>query len=156
MLEHVLLAQVIPLLVVRRLDARFHVPIPAGLSWAIGVTAIVAASVPPVFATIEHDAPLALAVRGLLLASGIIFWRPVWSRRPRIALGPPIAVLYLVSACFATTLAGAYVAFTATSTDQQIAGLVMWVPCCLIYLGAVLLIVGRSLYGEHADVTRAE
>jgi len=37
------------------------------------------------------------------------------------------------------------------SEDQQIGGLLMWVPACLIYLGAILALLGRLYRGERED-----
>jgi cytochrome c oxidase assembly factor CtaG len=65
-------------------------------------------------------------------------------------LSPGAALVYSITACFSTTLAGAYVAFSATTTDQQVAGLIMWVPCCMIYLSVTLAIVLRAMYGASS------
>jgi cytochrome c oxidase assembly factor CtaG len=57
---------------------------------------------------------------------------------------------------------GAYATTTATwgltpIEDQQIAGLIMWIPAGAIYLAAALLVLGRMLVQqeEHAGLTSA-
>jgi putative membrane protein len=71
---------------------------------------------------------------------------------PGTRLNPGAALVYSITACFATTLAGIYIAFSATTTDQQVAGLIMWVPCCIIYLTAALAVVLRTMRGANAMV----
>lgn len=146
MVEHVVLAQIIPLLVVGRISVLASVRLPAPVSWVIGVATAIIASLPPMYSIARHDAAVLWAIRAALVISGLVFWRPIRVADPP-ALSAAMRILYLVVACFATTLAGAAITFGARTTDRQIGGLVMWVPCCLIYLSAVLAIVGRSLHG---------
>ena len=145
MIEHVVLAQVVPLLIVQRGSLRRSSGIPAMVSWLVGVTTMVVASLPAIFSIAQHDAGALWTIRAALVITGVLFWRPV--RATASTLSAPMRILYLICACFVTTLAGASIAFGATTTDRQIGGLVMWVPCCLIYLSVVLAIVARTLRG---------
>jgi len=97
-----------------------------------------------------------------LLIAGYLFWRPIMGTT---RLHPAGALLYLFSACTACTLLGIYVAFVPISVcpafaaasqsspiiilirdgwgfsaaaDQQVGGLLMWIPACLIYFTAIL------------------
>jgi len=146
MIEHVVLAQIVPLLLLQRRSLRRSPDMPAMMSWLVGVATMVVASLPAVFSVAQHDAGALWTIRAALVISGVLFWRPV--RATTSTLSGPMRILYLVCACFVTTLAGAGIAFGAATTDRQIGGLVMWVPCCLIYLSVVLAIVARALRGS--------
>jgi len=106
-----------------------------------------------------------------LLALGGVFWRQVLAPRDGERLSPPAAVLYLFSACVACSVLGIILTFSPVTVcsvyathagdplgilqtirtdwgftvekDQQVGGLLMWVPMCLIYLGAIFAQVAR-------------
>jgi cytochrome c oxidase assembly factor CtaG len=105
-----------------------------------------------------------------LLMMGTLFWRLIVGPRMEERLSPMAGIPYLVSACVACSLLGIWITFTAVSVcpvfmnpmdrmeilpmirdswgltpaaDQQIGGLLMWVPACLVYLGAVLVLLVR-------------
>ena len=101
-----------------------------------------------------------------LLLLGTIFWRQILAPREDERMSPPGAVLYLFSACFACSLLGILITFSPVTVcpiyaeppadrlgvlnliqskwgitpdkDQQIGGLLMWVPMCLVYLAAII------------------
>ena len=86
-------------------------------------------------------------------------------------MSPPGAVLYLFSACVACSILGILITFSPVSVcpiyaqapidrlgilnliqsnwgitpekDQQIGGLLMWVPMCLVYLSAIVAQLAR-------------
>ena len=92
----------------------------------------------------------------ILLVVGIIGLLPVFHPMPEKRLKPVQAVAYLFTACLVCTVLGLYVAFSATSapnieavpvfdtvlsplpmslrTDQELAGMLMRVPGCIIYV----------------------
>ena len=105
-----------------------------------------------------------------LLIAGTFFWWPIlgpqWSRR----LPPLLGIIYLFTACTACTLLGIFITFSPVTVcsayghpadalgllplirnrwgltaqvDQQIGGLLMWVPACLIYLSGILGLLAR-------------
>lgn len=95
------------------------------------------------------------------LGSGLLFW---WSllRGREGRLGTPFAVVYLFTTAVHTSLLGALLTFSsrlwyplyASSTrawgltpleDQQLAGVIMWVPAGLAYVIATLAIAGSWL-----------
>jgi len=112
----------------------------------------------------------ALQICSLLLL-GTIFWRQILVPREDERLSPPGAVLYLFSACVACSILGILITFSPVSVcpiyaqppadrlgvlnliqsgwgitpdkDQQIGGLLMWVPMCLIYLTAIIAQLAR-------------
>lgn len=106
-----------------------------------------------------------------LLLLGTLFWRQTLAPREAERLSPPVAVAYLGGACLACSVLGIVLTFSPVTVcsiyaapvvdrlglgslidsrwglspqrDQQIGGLLMWVPMCLIYLGAILAQVAR-------------
>lgn len=110
-----------------------------------------------------------------LLVLGTLFWSQVIAPREEERLSPPGAVLYLFSACLTCSALGIILTFSPVTVcpiyamqatdhfglwnmirtgwgfspekDQQIGGLLMWVPMCLIYLGAIFAQIARW-FGE--------
>ena len=115
-----------------------------------------------------------------LLVMGTAFWWPVLSSGSGGAGGrlPPLrGIAYLFTACVACTLLGILITFSPVQvcsifahpvdtlgvmplvrdgwgltreSDQQIGGLLMWVPACLVYGVGILGLVGRVMR-EHGD-----
>lgn len=124
----------------------------------------------------------AVQISSLLLLGGI-FWQQILAPREDERMLPPGAVLYLFSACVACSILGILITFSPVSVcpiyaqpmadragilnlvrstwgitpdkDQQIGGLLMWVPMCLVYLSAIIAQLGRWFAHPiaHAPVT---
>ncbi|HVS96530.1 MAG TPA: cytochrome c oxidase assembly protein [Puia sp.] len=85
-----------------------------------------------------------------LLAAGVLFWWPVINPCRSFRLPPLRAVVYLASACICCSLLGLLITFARPGvyrgiglTDQQTGGMIMWVPCCIVYLTASMgLLIG--------------
>jgi cytochrome c oxidase assembly factor CtaG len=115
-----------------------------------------------------------------LLAMGLAFWWPILAPREESRLEPLPAALYLFTACVACTLLGILITFSPVQVcsvyahpvdrlgvmtllrdgwgltaerDQQIGGLLMWVPACLVYAIGILGVLGRLF---HEDDARGE
>jgi putative membrane protein len=116
-----------------------------------------------------------------LLTLGTLFWRPLVGPHTDQLLNPLAGIAYLVSACFACTLMGIYVTFTPLNVcsiyqhppdplgilpllrsqwgltptlDQQLGGLLMWVPACLIYLVGVVGQLARWYTAAEGELHR--
>jgi putative membrane protein len=116
-----------------------------------------------------------------LLAMGLLFWRPILAPRMEHRFRPFPAILYLFSACIACTVLGILVTFSpvavcsvyahpvdelgalpllrdgwgmSSSVDQQLGGLMMWLPACLVYAAAILATLARY-YREGGDASSA-
>lgn len=104
-----------------------------------------------------------------LLVAGIVFSAPIIHPNKEYRIDPLSGVVYLFTACIGCSLLGLLITFAPSGTyhhflsmndqyglnriilkdwgitqsaDQQAAGLIMWVPCCLIYVtGAMYLLV---------------
>lgn len=95
-----------------------------------------------------------------LLLAGVLFAWPIMGPIKSMRLHPLLGIIYLFSACVGCSILGLYLTFAPPtlykhyfmpdefgfsgmilnnwninrSTDQQAAGLIMWVPCCFIYI----------------------
>jgi putative membrane protein len=106
-----------------------------------------------------------------LLVLGGIFWRQILAPHEDERISPAGAVLYLFSACVACSILGILITFAPVRVcpiyaeprvdhlgilnliqsgwgitpdkDQQIGGLLMWVPMCLVYLSAIIAQLAR-------------
>ena len=169
MMQHMLVATIAPLLLVAGIagitgNGRFKRvcawTCPAVLGWLSGVGATLLWHVPLLF----NFAALNARVHGLehasLLAAGCLFWWPVFGPEER-RLPVITAGFYLVTACIACTATGIVIALGPAgiypaypdATDQQIAGLMMWIPGCLIYLGSIMGVLAR--YYQDPPVVKA-
>jgi cytochrome c oxidase assembly factor CtaG len=140
------------------------------VSWPLGVVPMIGWHIPALFNAALGSEPLHIFQHLSFLVSGTIFWWPILGpladRRP----GPLASIAYLFSACTACSILGAALTFMPVGgypsyaqaagqdellrlvrtgwgldpkTDQQIGGLLMWVPGCLVYLTAILASVAR-------------
>ena len=133
-------------------------------AWVLQAAAIWLWHAPPLFeATLHND--LIHALQHLsFLGTGLLFW---WAllREHRGRLGRPAAVFYLFTTSVHTTILGALLTFSSRLwypiygsgprawgltplEDQQLAGLIMWVPAGLAYLIAALAISATWLQPE--------
>ena len=105
-----------------------------------------------------------------LLLMGSLFWWQVLAPRDEERLSPPAGIVYLFTACTACSVLGIILTFAPVSIcpvyqhpvdrlgilstirgswgltsdrDQQIGGLLMWVPMCAIYATAILAQLAR-------------
>ncbi len=102
-----------------------------------------------------------------LLFLGALFWEPLVGPRREDRLSPLMGIPYLFSACITCSLLGIWITFAPVgvcpvfmnpedrwgilpllratgltpAADQQIGGLLMWVPACLIYLTAIMALL---------------
>jgi cytochrome c oxidase assembly factor CtaG len=112
-----------------------------------------------------------------LVVMGFAFWRPVLAPRTAHRLPAFAAIAYLFAACVACTVLGILVTFSpveicsayahpvdalgalpllrdgwglSCKVDQEIGGLLMWVPTCFVYAGAILATLGRYYAEEQS------
>jgi cytochrome c oxidase assembly factor CtaG len=112
-----------------------------------------------------------------LLLMGFAFWWPIigpWSKQ---RLSPPSGMIYLFTACLGCTILGIIITFSPVEVcsiylhpvdrlgilpliqnqwgltpakDQQLGGLLMWVPACLIYFCGIIGLFVRW-HGDSSD-----
>jgi putative membrane protein len=112
-----------------------------------------------------------------LLVMGAMFYWPLLAPHEGDRRSPLAGVAYLFSACVGCTVLGILITFSpvevcpaflhptdplgmlpliregwglSPSQDQQIGGLMMWVPACLVYSGGILGLLSRWYRGEEA------
>jgi putative membrane protein len=143
--------------------------------WAAGVGAMWFWHAPALCNAAASSHPIHAAQTLSLLALGGAFWWQTLAPREEDRLKPLGAVIYLFTACTACSVLGIILTFSPVTVctvymhpvdrlgianavraavpmeeDQQIGGLLMWVPMCLLYLGAIFGQLARW-YGEpHA------
>jgi putative membrane protein len=156
---------------IRGLDRRIgHPPV----SWLLGVGAMLIWHIPALFNAALASDGLHIFQHLSFLIAGTIYWWPIivgWE----ISMAGSIA--YLFTACLSCSLLGAILTFNSPglypaylhppdslgilpllrdqwgldpAKDQQLGGLMMWVPGCFVYLSAILWMLARW-YGtpEH-------
>jgi putative membrane protein len=96
--------------------------------------------------------PLMQSVHDVLfLILGSIFIWPVFSPLSFMRLPHTTRAFYLFTACSSCTVLGIAITFGPSAwfgeivsrSDQQISGLIMWVPACLIYITNIMISLGR-------------
>jgi cytochrome c oxidase assembly factor CtaG len=117
-----------------------------------------------------------------LVVAGIVFAAPVIHPNNKFRIGGLTGVMYLFTACLACSVLGLLMTFAPADTyhhflspsdecgfnqiitgqwgltqlkDQQAAGLIMWVPCCLIYVSGAMYLLMNWFEGKEAS-NRAE
>ena len=122
----------------------------------------------PAMSNSNSTSPLMFLEVVSLLIAGMIFSWPVINPYKEYRIPGIAAVLYLSTACVFCSILGLLITFAPLGTyfhyqhlmegygylpmirndwkisaavDQQIAGLIMWVPCCLIYLIASMILL---------------
>jgi putative membrane protein len=107
-----------------------------------------------------------------LLATALLFWYVLIGAGGRQRCGYAAAVAYLLAMGAQSSVLGVVLAFSqpwypayapsvaawhlTLAQDQQIAGLIMWIPAGAIYLIAVLLLIVRWLTAEERAARRRE
>tara|TARA_R110000765_G_scaffold285173_2_gene381834 strand:- start:554 stop:1408 length:855 start_codon:yes stop_codon:yes gene_type:complete len=104
------------------------------------------------------------AVLLFLLISGILFFMPIFNNNKRI--NPLAQIIYLFTSCVSCSILGLWVAFSASISpyglasithpvtislqqDQELAGMIMWVPGCILYVSMSCYIAIQWLEGKN-------
>lgn len=151
------------------------------VSWMLGVGTMIFWHVPVFFnAALANDGLHVLQHLSFLI-TGTLFWWPVLTPIENRRMSPLTAISYLFSACVSCSFLGAALTFAQPglypaylnpedhlgllpllryswgldpANDQQLGGLLMWVPGCFLYLSGILVIIGRW-YGGKEDMETA-
>jgi cytochrome c oxidase assembly factor CtaG len=149
---------------------RAGVRVPAVVAWGLGVGAMWLWHAPTLCNAASQSAVMHRVQELSLLAMGTAFWWPIVSPFAGARLSPLAGVAYLFTACVACTVLGVAITFSPVEVcsvfahpvdrlgvmplvrdrwgltaqkDQQIGGLFMWVPACVVYGSAVLATLSR-------------
>ncbi len=175
--QHFVLALVVPPLLVLgtpRSFARGTVPPP--FAWLLGVGTMLIWHIPALFNAALASEGLHIAQHLSFLVTGVIFWWPILNPVEARRVSPLMGISYLFTACISCSLLGAALTFArpglypaylnpedslgllpllrdrwglTPANDQQLGGLLMWVPGCFVYLTGILATVAHW-YGEES------
>jgi putative membrane protein len=147
------------------------------VAWFLGLGAMWVWHLPSLHDKVLANDTLYTAQQISFVLIGMIFWWPVFAPVESRRLSPLVSTMYLASACLGCTILGMLITFAGAGlytaylnpvdtigilpllrgdlcltpgVDQQIGGLTMWVPGCLIYLAASMITIARW-YGATED-----
>jgi putative membrane protein len=125
------------------------------IAWITGVGVMWLWHIPAVFDSAIGQNMLLHS--GSLLLAGMIFSWPLFGPVKNDHIHPIYGIVYLFTACISCSLLGLLITFAPLNTyghysqqDQQAAGLIMWVPCCFVYLSGCLYLLMRW-FAERTD-----
>jgi len=161
---------------IRRAMAALGAP---ALAWGLGIGTMAVWHVPAFYNAALAHGGVHVAQHLSFLVTSTIFWWPVLAPAEDARLGPLPAVLYLVAAALASSVVGIIVTFARVGLypayllpvdrlglgplirnvwgltpdlDQELGGLLMWIPGGLVYLCAILGVMARwYTTGEPAE-----
>jgi putative membrane protein len=137
------------------------------VAWALHALALWAWHIPAAFdAALAHE-PLHIAQHASFLVTALFFWWSVLGHDPRGRYGPGHSAACLFTTMMHTSALGALLSLAPTPwyapyipltgalgfdpvEDQQLGGLVMWVPGALAYVIAALAVLGKMLMRARA------
>ncbi len=144
-------------------------------SWAAGVGSMWFWHVPAFCNAAATSSSVHAIQTCSLLVMGTAFWWPILAPCERDRLIPGFSIAYLFTACLACTALGIVLTLTPVEVcsafraplaassgadlralvgaeqDRQIGGLLMWIPMCLVYLGAIMVELSRWLGASSTD-----
>ena len=145
-----------------------------------GVGAMIVWHVPVLFNAALASEGIHILQHLSFLVTGVIFWWPVLTPADDRSMAPLATISYLFGACLTCSLLGAALTFAHPGLypaylnpednlgilpllrnqwgldpkhDQQLGGLLMWVPGCFVYLTAILATVARWYEEEPKCLT---
>jgi len=139
------------------------------IAWILGVGSMYVWHIPSVYVAMKQSEVIMILQMVSLLLIGLVFIWPVFSPVEWMKLKPLERALYLFSACVGCTVLGIFIAFTPVDVytaihmaqnaaveglivnnwgitpmiDQQMGGLIMWVPACLVYVTNILITLAK-------------
>jgi len=152
------------------------------VAWFLGVGAMWVWHLPSIHDMALNNNSLYIIQLISFVLIGMIFWWPVFTPLKSKRLNPLTGTLYLASACLGCTVLGMLITFAGAGlytaylnpadtagllplirndlcitpgVDQQIGGLTMWVPGCLIYLSASMITLAQWYGAPDEGVSAA-
>lgn len=139
------------------------------LTWIVGIGVMWLWHIPGLLNAsmdVMHGwSPLPFVHAVSLLLAGMVFSWLLFGPFPEYRIHPMGGILYLGTACISCSLMGLLITFAPPDTyqmhggmlmsenpwgltakqDLQVSGLIMWVPCCLVYLAGCMMLLFRWL-----------
>lgn len=159
---------------IRKIAKRLFNPF---FTWILGVSTMWFWHVPAIYNFMVlpmHPQWLEPVMKGVeaasLIAVGIVYCWPILSPLDEYRLPSSKGIVYLFSACTGCSILGMLLVFSSpgmyvtafqgsvktvwdmtASLDQQVGGLLMWVPGCFIYLSGVIVLLTRWFSGKEEE-----
>ncbi|MDB5953781.1 cytochrome c oxidase assembly protein [Ramlibacter sp.] len=132
------------------------------VAWALHALALWAWHIPTLFDAALQNEAVHIAQHVSFLGTALFFWWSVLGHDPRGRYGPGHSAAYLFTTMMHTSALGALLSLAPTPwyspyipltgalgmdpvDDQQLGGLIMWVPAALAYVIAALAVLGKML-----------
>ncbi len=140
------------------------------VAWLLGTGAVWVWHVPALYNAALDSEGVHIGQHLCFLVTATIFWWPVLSPLDGHGLEPVVAIIYLFAAAFASSVLGIVLTFAgpglypaylhpegdpavlslvrndwgiSPAGDQQLGGLLMWVPGSLVYLASIMAVFAR-------------
>lgn len=146
-------------------------------AWVLGVGSMYIWHIPSLYLAMKQSQAIMVLQMVSLLLIGLVFIWPVFSPVEWMKLHPLERALYLFSACVGCTVLGIFIAFTPVDVyttlhmaqnaaveslivnnwgitpaiDQQMGGLIMWVPACFVYVANILITLAKWYRTPEAE-----
>jgi putative membrane protein len=145
------------------------------VAWTCGIATLWLWHWPRLFEAALYNENLHVFQHLCLMVTGTVFWYPVVTPVPGHRMATFATVFYLFTACTFSSLLGIFITFCSyqiypfylhpdddlgilpqlrgllsVRADQQLGGLLMWFPCCVIYATAIIIRLG-AWYDESPD-----
>jgi putative membrane protein len=148
-------------------------------AWGLGVGAMWLWHAPTLCNAASQSGVVHRVQEVSLMVMGTAYWWPILSPRRSDRLTPLRGIVYLFTACIACTILGIAVTLSPVEVcsvylhpvdrlgilpllrsswgltadrDQELGGLLMWMPACLVYGGGILGLLGRWYGGDRASL----
>jgi putative membrane protein len=151
------------------------------LAWLLGIGTVWVWHIPVLYNATLHNEQIHILEHVDFLVMSTILWWPVLSPVMEKRLSPVRTIAYLFAAAAASSVLGIILTFTppglydylhpvdtlgalplirekwglTPAVDQQIGGLLMWVPSGLVYLSGILSALGRWYSAPEEDLYQA-
>jgi putative membrane protein len=141
------------------------------VGWALHAAALWAWHLPLLYQAALQSHVVHVLEHATFLGTALVFWWTVLRAGPRVGTGYAVGVLSLFTMSLQGGVLGALMTFSRVSwypayaetvgawgltplEDQQLAGLIMWIPASVVYLAAALALLGLRLLAEPAPARR--
>lgn len=141
--------------------------------WSLQMAAMWAWHLPSLYTSALYTDALHSLEHASFIGAGVLFWHALYARHPAQRLGYPQALLLVFLTAVGSGALGAILTFASSPLypvhrggaldngltlleDQQLAGLVMWIPIGVVYLAAACVLFVKWLRAMEAETDRTE
>jgi putative membrane protein len=152
-----------------RLKTTWRVLHAAGAAWVLHALALWVWHIPPLFDAVLENRFIHDLQHVTFIGTALLFWSALFSERRSAQRGA--GIVYLFTTTIHTSILGALITFAShpwyssylntpaawgltALEDQQLGGLIMWVPGSLVYVGVALYLLARWIVASEQSVAR--